>query len=481
MSEAKLAPHAGAVKLTMLIAGAVFALMMAVGLLMRAAQGNMVALDPAFFYQLLTAHGAGMVGTAALSGAAIMWYFVGRYVRLSAGSYWAFLALFLLGVVFILVAIFIGGYGGAWTFLFPLPAKPGGAWDPWAAALFMLGYTAIGVGFLLYHLAIGLAIIKRYGGLARALGWPVAFGGADPNDGPPPTIVAAATVTIFNTLGIVVGAAVLIASLVNLLVPGFAVDALLAKNMIYFFGHVFINASIYMAVIAVYEIIPEYTGKPWKASRVFVLSWTSILLFVMAVYPHHLLQDMVMPGWMLVMGQIVSYLSGLPLLVVTAFSLCVFLSGSKLRWDLASSFLVLAVAGWSIGTVPAIVDGMIVVNKVMHNTQWVPGHFHIYLLLGEVAMSFGFMAWLVRREDAARTRMSVLDRVAFSLYAVGGAGFALVFLVSGAMSIPRRWAVHLPDWVVQDRIATAFAALVVLSTLVIVLKYLFGLGRTGKA
>ena len=38
------------------------------------------------------------------------------------------------------------------------------------------------------------------------------------------------------------------------------VDALLAKNMIYFFGHVFINASIYMAVTAVYEIIPEYTG-----------------------------------------------------------------------------------------------------------------------------------------------------------------------------------------------------------------------------
>ncbi len=39
---------------------------------------------------------------------------------------------------------------------------------------------------------------------------------------------------------------------------------------------------------------------------------------------------------------------------------------------------------------------MITVNKVMHNTQWVPGHFHIYLILGEVAMSFGFMVWLVR-------------------------------------------------------------------------------------
>ncbi len=262
MSEAKFKPHSGAVKFTMLIAGAVFALMMVIGLVMRAAQGGMIGLDPAFFYQLLSAHGAGMVGTAGLSGAAIMWYFVGSYVQLSAKMYWAFIGLFLLGVILILVAIFIGGYGGAWTFLFPLPAMSGGAWEPWAGALFILGYTSIGVGFLLYYLAIGYPIIKQYGGLGRALAWHVAFGGADPKDGPPPTIIAATAVTVFNTLGIVVGATVLVVSLINLFVPGFAVDALLAKNMIFFFGHVFINASIYMAVIAVYEIIPEYTGTP---------------------------------------------------------------------------------------------------------------------------------------------------------------------------------------------------------------------------
>lgn len=478
MTDTKLEPQTAAVKFTMLIAGVVFVLMMVIGLLMRAAQGGLIELDAALFYQLLSAHGAGMVGTAGLSGAAIMWYFVGRYVPLSAGMYWAFFGLFLLGVVFILVAIFIGGYGGAWTFLFPLPAVSGGAWEAWAAALFILGYTSIGVGFLLYYLAIGYPIIRHYGGLGRAMGWHVAFGGADPEESPPPAIVAATAVTVFNTLGIVVGAAVLVASLVHLLVPGFAVDALLAKNAIFFFGHVFINAAIYMAVIAVYEIVPEYTGRPWKSSRIFILSWTSILLFVMAVYPHHLLQDMVMPGWMLVMGQVVSYLSGVPLLAVTAFSLCVYLIGAKFRWDLAVSLLVLSVAGWSIGSVPAIIDGMIAVNKVMHNTQWVPGHFHIYLLLGEVAMSFAFMAWLVRGQRAQDSRLTGLDKMAFGSYVVGAGGFTLVFLVSGAMSVPRRWAVHLPEWLFQDRVATGFAILVVLSALVFVLKYLVNLGRT---
>ena len=64
---------AGIIKFTMLLGGVVFLLMMVFGLIMRAAQGGLIDLDPTLFYQLLTAHGAGMVGSAALSGAAILW------------------------------------------------------------------------------------------------------------------------------------------------------------------------------------------------------------------------------------------------------------------------------------------------------------------------------------------------------------------------------------------------------------------------
>jgi cytochrome c oxidase subunit I len=469
MSENTNNPQSLAVKLTMLLAGIVFLLMMILGLVMRAAQGGLLEIDATLFYQIMTAHGAGMVGTAGLTGAAIMWYFVGRYVDLITGVYWAFLGFFLLGVVLILGGIFIGGFGGGWTFLFPLPAISGGAWEAGAAASFILGYTAIGVGFLLLHLEIGRKLIIAYGGIGGALAWPMAFGKAQQGEAPPPAVVAAMATTIFNTIGIVVGAAVLVCSLVNLLVPAFAIDALLAKNMIFFFGHVFINASIYMAVIAVYEIVPEYTGKPWKTTRVFALAWTSILLFVMAVYPHHLLQDTVMPAWALVMGQIVSYLSGIPLLAVTAFSLCVYLRGSSIRWDLASALLVLGVAGWSVGSVPAIIDGMISVNRLMHNTQWVPGHFHIYLILGEVAMSFGFMAWLVKNSRAAG--LSGLDRTGLWVYILGGAGFTVMFLISGALSVPRRWAVHAEEWFLQDRLATGFGTLVIVGALIFVAIY----------
>lgn len=480
-------PQTGAVKLTMFIAGLVFALMMLVGVIMRAAQGDLIELNPALFYQLLTVHGTGMVGNAGFAGAGVMWYFLGRHVPLNAKMYSAFLVLFVLGVVAILSAILIGNYGGTWTFLYPLSSNPiinaAGQWAPWAAPAFFTGYILIGVGFLLYYLAVGMGLIQQYGGLGRALGWHVIFGKADVSEAPPPAVIGAAAVTIFNVLGTVVGAAVLIISLINVIEPTFTVDALLAKNMIFFFGHVFINASIYMAVIAVYSILPEYTGKPWKSSKPFIWAWSAILLFVIAVYPHHMMQDMVMPAWMIAMGQIVSYLSGIPLLAVTAFSMIVYMQGAKFKWDLASSLLVLGVAGWTVGAVPAIIDGMVMVNKVMHNTQWVPGHFHIYLLIGQVGMCFGFMAWLVRGERDTVNPMAGLDKLLLTSFAAGAAAFTTMFLVSGAASVPRRWAVHdtpglLKDRVVmQDQIATLAAIVVVFAVLTMLLRYTVGLTR----
>lgn len=461
-------PAEAGVKLTMGLGGLVLILMMLLGLLMKSVQGGLIAIEPAIFYQILTAHGIGMVGTAGLTGAAIMWYFLARHVELNAWPYYAMLGLFLAGVVLILGAIFLGGFAGAWTFLYPLPAQSGGVWDPSAAAVYLIGLALVGVGFLIFYLETGRALIVRYGTLGRALGWPLLFSGHQ-DDVPPPTTVASAAVTIFNAIGIIAGAAVIVISLINIYEPAFAIDPLLAKNMIYFFGHIFINASIYMAVIAVYEIIPEYTGRPWKTSRVFVAAWSAVLLFVMAVYPHHLLQDTVMPSWALIAGQIISYASGLPLILVTTFGLLSYLSRSGIKWDLTAALLVTGVFGWSAGTMPAILDGMIVVNKVMHNTLWVPGHFHMYLLIGQVAMAWGFMTWLTR--GIAEEGLTGTNYLGFVIYLAGGLGITIGFLVAGAASIPRRWAVHAAEWMPHDRAAVVFAVAAILGASLFFARY----------
>ena len=85
-----------AVKFAMTLAGAVFLLMMILGLLMLAGQGALIDLDPAFFYQIMTAHGAGMVGTAGLPHVIVRFYTVRKVAaaRISAG--WALLFIALL-------------------------------------------------------------------------------------------------------------------------------------------------------------------------------------------------------------------------------------------------------------------------------------------------------------------------------------------------------------------------------------------------
>jgi cytochrome c oxidase subunit I len=159
--------------------------------------------------------------------------------------------------------------------------------------------------------------------------------------------------------------------------------------------------------------------------------------------------------------------------------LLVYLIGSGIRWDLASALLVTGVFGWSAGVIPAIVDAIIVVNKVMHNTLWVPGHFHFYLLLGEMAMVFGFMAWLTRAP--AREALSGTSYWGFVAYLVGGAGVAVMFLIGGTMSVPRRWAVHLPQWFMQDQVSAAFALISIIGALVLLGRYLARFAVTARA
>jgi cytochrome c oxidase subunit 1 len=458
-------------------AAAVLLLMMSFGLVMRLEQARLIDIGAMAFYELMTLHGAGMVGIAGIAGAAIMWHFLRQYVDLSKAIFLANLVLFVAGVAMILASVLLGNFHGAWTFLYPLPSKAMGMWSPAAAALFMGGLLVIGIGFLLLHLDVARAVIARYGNFSRALGWPQLFG-VDDGNAPPPTVVAATMVTIVNVTALVVGATILVMMLVELYVPAFAIDPLLAKGMIYFFGHVFINATIYMAVIAVYEILPRYTQRPWKANKVFLASWTASTLMVLFIFPHHLLMDFAYPTWMLVMGHVIGYLNTFPILVVTGYGALMIVYRSGIRWDMASRLLFVSLFGWAAGAMPAFIDGTITVNYVMHNTLWVPGHFHTYLLLGMVAMVFGFMYYLGKPNQKADD--DFLDRATFWAFTGGSLGFVLSFLYSGKESVARRYAAHLPQWVPYDRIGSLFAAVVFTASLVFVVRFLSRLRLAGR-
>ena len=122
---------------------------------------------------------------------------------------------------------------------------------------------------------IAYKISKPFKGLFGGLGWKFIISG-DRKTAPPPKSIAASIVLLFNSVRIVFGAIVLVASIGNFLIPSFAVDALLAKNAIYFFEHVFINAKIYMAIkpsMNWSQSTPESLGKRHVCSRSHGLPW----------------------------------------------------------------------------------------------------------------------------------------------------------------------------------------------------------------
>lgn len=465
--------HTNVVKVYLAIGLLVIALLMIAGVIMRAAQGTaFIELPLALFYQLMTLHGAGMIGAAGLAGLAVNWFFLSKYVALSTRVMWITLGLSLLAVVMIIGSILIGKFAAGWTFLYPLPAKSLNVWSTASALVFVVGLLVLGVAFLVVYLDMAIAISKKYGNLARGLGLHMLFRKGPVDDSHPTTVVASSMVIIVNTIGIAAGAVVLVLTIANLVAPSIAPDALLMKHLIYFFGHVFINATIYSAITAVYEILPVYTKRPWKVSKPFLAAWFAATFMVMAVYPHHMLMDFAMPPWAAIVGQIISYTSGIPVLVVTSFGGLMLVYRSGIKWDATSSLLVLSLFGWAAGVVPAIIDGTIRVNFVMHNTQWVPGHFHFYLILGMLPMALGFATYLAGSGVQGKGH-----KVPVYIYAAGGFLLCLNFLVSGALSVPRRFAVHEESWQWLGNLGAVAGTLLLVGTLLIALPILVRLPR----
>lgn len=448
----------------------VFLLMMLAGGAMRFVQGELVTLDPALFYQFLTVHGVGVIGISAFASKAVLWYFLRQYVPLSTKVFWLNFGIFLTGVVIILGSIFLGKYAGGWTFLYPLPGTSMGIWSDGAAAAFLVGLLIIGTGFLILYLDFGRAIIGRYGSLGRALGLPQLFGKEPVNPYHPATVVAGTMVVIVDFIGIAVGAVVLVMMLVNLYNPEFNPDALLVKNLIYFFGHVIINVAIYASVVAVYELLPRYTGRPYKTSKVFYAAWFAIVFMVMAVYPHHLYMDSFMPTWAVVGAQIISYSSGLPVMIVTGYGALMLVYRSGIQWNTSAKLLMLAIFGWAAGGIPAVIDSMAGFNLFYHNTLWVPGHFHFYLLLGLLPMIFGFTFFLLNKTQ--QEEPPLIEKLGFYSYVGGAFLLSMVFLSSGANGIPRRWAAYLSEWVPYAQWGALAAVLVVLGVLLFTLRVL---------
>jgi len=450
-----------------------FPVLAILGLLMRTEQsGFLPGMAPEFFYAIMTLHGLGMVGLWFVAGMAVISVLLASYVKPTTAVSWIAYGATLTGVVLLLAATLVGRLGVGWYFLYPLPFHSGGTWPAWATASLFAALAIMGVGWTLWSADLLLAIARRYR-LSHALGWHYLSGATTP-DVPP--IIIISTVSFIGVLaGLVAAVVILVLVAVEQFGSGFTNDALLIKNLTFYFGHMVVNITMYFGVAMVYEVLPTYTGRPWKTNSLVVFAWNLVLLLVMFAYLHHLYMDFAQPRWLQVAGQLSSYLISVPAAVVTIFSTLVLVYGSTMRWRLPSVMLFLGVMGWAIGGVAAVIDSTVAVNTRFHNTLWVPAHFHTYFLMGVVLMILGTVFHLVTDLSKVPER-SALTKTIVGTVGVGGYGFLLMFYLAGVAGVPRRYAVY----PAEVAVGTGYAQISLIFIAVLLIGALIYIWETGR-
>ncbi len=433
-----------------------FGVMGLLGLTMRLTQAEVLGISDDWFYRIMTLHGAGMLVAALLAMMGGLWYFIREFVSLSVERMIASYISIVVGAVIVVVAVVFGGFATGWTFLWPLPYEPLGAWSEWAAVTFLIGLAFVGIGFQIYCIDLLSKLSRRHGGITGALG--INFLRGRDDDPPKPPELAAIVVALVGLFALAVGVTIIGAQLGRAIDPKISINPLWAKNLTYFFGHTVMNLIIYLGAGIVYVLVPKFADRPWKTTRPIVIAWLFTTALVVTAYGHHLYMDFVQPRPVSIIASIASFGAALPVAVVTVFTGMMLIWGSRYRWSLASSLVYLGFVGWTIGGVGAVIDSVIPVNFSFHNTLWVPAHFHTYLLLGAMLWIMAFTVYLLERSSGT-TPTRIGSYTAPSLMTIGGLGLVGAWYASGALGVPRRYAEQIGNGDTYSLVASVFVVI----------------------
>jgi cytochrome c oxidase subunit 1 len=207
----------------------------------------------------------------------------------------------------------------------------------------------------------------------------------------------------------------------------------------------------------------------------------------MFAYFHHLYMDFAQPSAMQYIGQIVSYSSAIPATAITMFGVISQIYHSKIKWGIIPLSFLIGVAGWAIGGFSAVVDSTIAANLVLHNTMWVPAHFHTYMLTGVVLFILGFIFYLSHTKEEQEKDKTA--KFGFWLFVIAAHCFIAMFYMGGVDSIPRRYAdykgipiasVHHTGALLAE-ISALFIILLLIGLLIMYVSILMKLGKKKNA
>lgn len=390
-------------------------------------------LPVASYYQGLSIHGVlnALVFTTFFN-CAVLFYFPAREmdVPVRTGWIWLSYAVMMVGLALALLATLMNRATVLYTLYAPLEA-----WWP-----LYVGLALVVVGSLM----VGAEILRMR----------VVWKRLNPGRVTPLVAYQSSVVWIlwgFTTVGIVI-------ELVGFLIPWsigllHGVDPLITFTLFWFTGHAIVYFWVLPAYISWYALLPTQAGGRLVSDKLARLTFLMFLLFSVEVGLHH---EVTAPGiaifWK--MEQMVFTFFVVTPSLLTAFTIAASLETAgharggrgwfgwltALPWrDPSVAGQVLALFTFILGGATGILLASMAINPLVHDTAFIPGHFHITVgtatALTFIAMSY----WLIPHLTG---RMLYAPKVALAsvwLWAIGMMGMGIGLMGQGLFyGTPRR-------------------------------------------
>ncbi|HWO89495.1 MAG TPA: b(o/a)3-type cytochrome-c oxidase subunit 1 [Gemmatimonadales bacterium] len=345
--------------------------------------------------------------------------------RLGWSSFWVATA----GAVAAAAVILAGKASVLYTFYPPLKAHPA----------FYIGATLLVVGSWGWC-AVMIRALAEWRAGNREAPIPLAMFG----------IMATVIVWILATIGVA-------AEMLLQLIPwslGITdrVDPVLARTLFWWFGHPLVYFWLLPAYMLWYAVIPRQAGGKLFSEPLAKLVFVLFILLSTPVGFHHQFMDPGIPaGWKLFHTFNTMWI--LFPSFITAFTVIASLEIAgrarggegllgwirKLPWnDPFVTATVFAMLLFAIGGFGGAINASYSMNAMVHNTSWVPGHFHT-TVGSAVALTFmGASYWLVPILTGRDLELRPLARVQPWLWFVGMLLFSVPTHITGLMGMPRR-------------------------------------------
>ena len=456
------------------------------GILIRESQAGIGKLDANTWYAFMTAHGLGaFVGWAGFAVMGLAYWVleeVGFELRplgrfLAEATWW----LMVVGVAGVIVSTLFMHFAGSWVFLYPLPFHGAGQWGKWATALFSASVLLAGLAIVTWCLAIldtviGPALHAVRSGIGNRLGvalglgylWPKRF--ATNPEPVPYSVIPLTVIAIDMIIATLPLAALLVEMIVQAFSPGVHVDPLLAKNVLWWFGHPVVYLLLFPAVAVYYTLVPKLANRPLVAGNVIAVAWAIAVVANVVVWAHHVYidhPDGSAQGTINVVMQPTTFALVIPS-ALSLYSLGMTIYRSDWTWGVVETTLFLGLFSWLTAGLSGVINATIAFDKVVHNTLWIVGHFHQMAIVNIGFVVFAGIYYVLPNVYGKPIWSESLAKWHIWLTFIGVTVNSAFWLWQGLEGAPRRFSTLPSGYEASTRAALPFVALIAIAQVIFV-------------